>query len=597
MYESCFGMQRRPFSATPDPQCWYAGGPYQSALDELVVCAEQGQGIGILIAPAGAGKTLLCERLKHELRDHFDVVYLRHATFNTRRSLLQSLLSELDQPFDKPSDQELRLGLAPVLRRLHQLGRALVLIVDESQQLSESLLEELRILADQAQDGRPLVRLILCGQPGLEEKLVHPAMQSLNQRVRAHVVLPQLSLAEARDYLDYRLTWAGGRTDEIFTDDAADAICHAADGLPRCINQLADHTLLLAYVGDQQPVERDLVVEALRDLSHLPLPWNALPERDRDTIAGSTSSRCHIADDAVETTSHVIDATRGQDQEDGAARHAWIVEPAAESSAPISRTLVEMSPADDCHAGELSVYRLSDRLTQADADVMAPLIFDAATPPAWNEHTDGQHTETAQDEVVLEPSNSSHPATDDFVEEVVLDRYAALDAGLEPPELPESDGITPLMTDDDLPVPTPAEDRGGLTWNAALAQLEESSTAAERLAAVQLVLDAVHTSGEELPSVAVSEATMATVGSSQDHLTIEGLLTATMQELRGEMVAAVDSSSAETSPQAAGAVFEFGADQETAQPALASESTAPESSTRQYRRLFTLLRRKQQGRG
>jgi general secretion pathway protein A len=266
MYEDQFLLKRRPFAATPDPRCFLASGQIQSALDELVVCVEQGQGVAVVSAPAGTGKTLLCERLRSELESRFQVVLLPHASFLTRRAILQSILADLNHSYRRQDEQELRLELSPAIRALSPKREAMVLILDEAHMLAEDLLEELRILSDLSDHGRPLVRLVLVGQPGIEETLARPSLEALNQRIRAHVCLDSFDRATAVDYIDYRITWAGGRTGEIFTPDALDLIYRASDGVPRCINQLCDHALLLAYVAEQKPVTAATIREALKDL-------------------------------------------------------------------------------------------------------------------------------------------------------------------------------------------------------------------------------------------------------------------------------------------------------------------------------------------
>lgn len=275
MYEAWFGLSRRPFSATPDPSCFFSTEATRGAVDELTVCLESGQGVALLLGPAGCGKTLICSQVAQDLRRQFSVVALTHSGFGSRRALLQTLLSELGQPYASLGEQELRLRLVPAIRERGQSTRGLVLIVDEAEHLSEGLLEELRMLADLAEGGTPLVRLLLSGQPRLEETLAHPQLQPLNQRLRSHVCLPTFTREESREYIDYRLTWAGGRLTEVFDEAALEAIVEACDGLPRCLNQLGDHVLLLSYVAEQKPVARLAVEEALDDLRHLPLPWRS----------------------------------------------------------------------------------------------------------------------------------------------------------------------------------------------------------------------------------------------------------------------------------------------------------------------------------
>lgn len=305
MYEASFGLKRRPFAATPDATCFLSSGPIQAALDELVVCIEHGQGIGILTAPAGTGKTLLCERLRLELGERFETVFLRHASFLTRRALLQTILCELNHAYHHPSEQELRLELLPAIRGLTPKRDALVLICDEAHQLSDSLLEELRILADFAESGRPLVRLVLSGQLSLEEKLAQSSLEAFNQRIRAQVCLSPFDRAASLDYIDYRLTWAGGRTDEVFTPAALDVIAKASDGIPRCINQLADHTLLLAFVAEQKPAGEELVREALSDLRQLPLHWNE-PASSTSVVSRSMQT-VEFSNSVSDSTSHHVE--------------------------------------------------------------------------------------------------------------------------------------------------------------------------------------------------------------------------------------------------------------------------------------------------
>ncbi len=565
MYEAFFGLQRRPFAASPDPQCWYAGGPYQAAIDELVVCAEQGQGIAMLVAPAGAGKTILCERLVRELSPRFDTVLLRHATFNTRRSLLQTLLCEMQQPFDKPTDQELRLGLAPVLRRLHQLGRALVLIVDEAHLLSESLLEELRILSDQAQEGKPLVRLILVGQPGLEEKLVHPAMQALNHRIRAQVALTTLSRQETADYLDYRLTWAGGRTDELFSADAVDLVCQAADGLPRCVNQLCDHALLLAYVAEKQPASASHITAALDDLKHLSLPWNPISERYWESTTSSA-----MADD-VESLPAVIDEEIPDDE--------WTI--------PQATAFIASAESFDEEPTALPVYRLSAQLESPAPDMGEMVIFAAATPPTWDS---GRVPSPPTSQAFVMNADSSG-----FVEEVVIDRYTALDAGLTPPESPPPAPViepvvelpepTMLVRHADTPIPAFFPD-AEISWNTALARLSGANEIAERLDAVQEVLNAAQGDDSE---ISVNEE-LADVCPTGDRTAEDQLGTTVLEILHDTQTEFVLDE-----PASESAVFEFGSDDVPAATSnLPGSQVTPEP--RRYRHLFTMLRRKQQGR-
>jgi len=433
-----------------------------------------------------------------------------------------------------------------VLKGLHQQGRALLLVVDEAHQLSESLLEELRILADQAEDGQPIVRLVLAGQFGLEEKLAHPVLQALNQRVRAQVTLEPLSLAESADYVDFRVTWGGGRTTSVFTADAVQAIGRAADGLPRCLNQLCDHALLLGYVNEQRPVSADTVAAALEDLRHLPLPWNLSPSH-AETLSSMPASEPLPELDAIEWES---------DDE-----------------------LVSTNAEDD------SEYHSFEAILKKPEDAWLPLIddeFEDAVPvddePAAETAWDDDEASVAEDIPPLkdvfhqpEPRTPRGPYFDLFHEEPVYDRYNALDAGLEPPVMPARSEMF-------------ATQFAGLPFTVTASLFGHDVPPIERLDAIQDVLDAVHAAAdpdETLASTAqigrVADAEMLVDWSSDGDETPEPFSDSEM-------------------PSAA--VFEFGGDDPVASAiGAASEPTVMTTSeTRSCRNLFTRLRRKQLGR-
>ena len=280
MYEPFFGMERRPFSATPDPGCFFSSDELRAVLEDLTVCVERGQGIGILTASAGIGKTLLCQRLAASLRERdtsrsqFECVYLSNSNFPTRRSLLQAILFEMGDEYSRRDEPELRLDLRSRLLSLRPKREALVLIVDEAHLFSDELLEELRTLSDLAADGSSLVRIVLSGQHDLEERLTDRSFDAINQRISKHVFAEPLTISESFDYIRHRLAWADCEIESTFTEEAIGVIARASGGVPRCLNQLSDHSLLLAFASDQKPVTEDAVREALEDLKQLPLHWN-----------------------------------------------------------------------------------------------------------------------------------------------------------------------------------------------------------------------------------------------------------------------------------------------------------------------------------
>ena len=264
MYETHFGLLRRPFLATPDPDCFVPCESAENALAGLRLCIEGSKGFGILSAPAGTGKTLVCRKLIVDLRDRFATVFLANSNFPTRRSLLQAILYELGHPYMRMAEQELRLELNTAATKTRPDKEAVLLVVDEAPLLGHQLLEELRTVANIDQDGTPLIHVVLSGQLELEEKLIEPGLEALNQRVGCQVMLESLTREDSAMYVAHRLRWAGADVEDVIQRDALSVICHAADGSPRCLNQLCDHSLLLAYVADERPVSEETVREAAR---------------------------------------------------------------------------------------------------------------------------------------------------------------------------------------------------------------------------------------------------------------------------------------------------------------------------------------------
>ncbi len=274
MYEEFFGLQRRPFSATPDATCFVPLEGAQSALDALAVSCERGQGISVLTGETGVGKTLVGLRLAFELQPTFATAFLNHSVFPTRRALLQAILFELNRPYNRMAEQELRLELMAALRTLIPQHQGLVVVLDEAHRLSLPVLDEVRLLTMLTDNGVPLARVVLIGNRDLEERLADPELSEFRQRICCQVDLEPLTQAESIEYLRMCVEIAGAHPDDLFAPEVLPFIAKAADGNPRCLNQLADHSLLLAFVSEQRPVTADVVRDALNDLKQLPLHWN-----------------------------------------------------------------------------------------------------------------------------------------------------------------------------------------------------------------------------------------------------------------------------------------------------------------------------------
>jgi type II secretory pathway predicted ATPase ExeA len=283
MYESFFMLSRRPFAPAPQAEAYLPLGPLEQARQTLVRCLERGEGPGLVVGPAGTGKSLLCHVLARQFRGRLQVALLSSARVCTRRALLQHILFELKLPYRDMDEGELRLSLVDHLEPRSGGPEGLLLLVDEAHTLPLRLLEEIRLLTNVVRDGQSRVRLLLAGNMALEERLANPKLESFHQRVAARCYLQPLTREETLQYIQAQIRWAGGVPESLLTGAAQAAVHTATDGIPRLVNQLCDHALLLGSLNGTRQIDASLIEEAWADLQQLPVPLHdppVLPRRE-----------------------------------------------------------------------------------------------------------------------------------------------------------------------------------------------------------------------------------------------------------------------------------------------------------------------------
>lgn len=294
MYNAYFGFARRPFTSAAQVDRYFPATVIEAARQTLARCIERGEGAALVVGPSGTGKTLLCQVLAEQSRDSRKVALLSSGRLSTRRNLFQAILYELNRPYRGMDEGELRLALVDHLTVSEDCARGIVLLVDEAQSLPLRLLEEIRMLTNVAREGQPQVRLVIAGGCALEERLAHPKLDCFSQRLVARCYLESLGRDETQQYIHARVdsalplvgqgtSPAGGRpTEAIFPPETCLSVYQATDGVPRLINQVCDHALLLAYAGGRRQLEPAQVEEAWADLQQLPAPWTAAPRDEQD---------------------------------------------------------------------------------------------------------------------------------------------------------------------------------------------------------------------------------------------------------------------------------------------------------------------------
>ena len=281
MYEPFFGLSRRPFAAAADADCYFPANAIESARQTLFQAVDRGEGPGLLIGPAGSGKSLLLMVLAEQFAGRFEVALSRHGGLGTRRELLQAILYELGLPCRDLDEGEMRLSLVDFLmetRRLETTAtceqEGMLLLIDKAHTLSFKLLEEIRLITNLIRAGQPKVRLVLAGSALLEERFASPKLDTFNQRIAARCYLQTIDRNETFEYIKAQIAWAGGQPDRTFTQEAYSAVYQATQGIPRLINQVCDHALVLACAAGNASIGKAQIEEAWADLQQLPTPWN-----------------------------------------------------------------------------------------------------------------------------------------------------------------------------------------------------------------------------------------------------------------------------------------------------------------------------------
>lgn len=299
MYESHFQFASRPFSAAPLTDTYFPAETIEAARQTLVRTIDRAEGVGLAVGPAGVGKSLLCRLLAAKFEQSFNVAMLSSARVVTRKSLLQNILFELGLEYRGLEEGELRLSLLDFLQPNDHCPNGMLLIVDEAHSLGLRLLEEVRMITNLVRDGQPRVRLVLAGGAKLEERFTSPKLASFNQRITARCYLDSFTRDETSEYVRTRLVAAGSSRDAIFSADALQAIHQASDGIPRLVNQICDHSLVMAFAGGKHAIDAAGIQEAWADLQQLPGPWQNAPSETGEATVVEFGS---LDDEASETT-------------------------------------------------------------------------------------------------------------------------------------------------------------------------------------------------------------------------------------------------------------------------------------------------------
>lgn len=278
-----FGLREQPFGVTPDPRYLYFSPSHREAFASLIYAIQAKRGFSALIAEPGMGKTSLLFHLLEKLQNSTRTAFLFQPEPD-QQGLLRSLLVDLGINVGLKSVSHMHEALNQILLQESQTGRHFVLVIDEAQDLEDSVLESVRLLSNFETPHAKLMHIVLAGQPTLANRLVKPELSQLRQRIAAWAGLTPFTAAECSEYIDHRLKVGGYQGANLFPAAAKLLIASASRGLPRNINNICFACLSLGFATQQNQVSAEIVQEALRDLKLVqpertvaPLPPRPMP--------------------------------------------------------------------------------------------------------------------------------------------------------------------------------------------------------------------------------------------------------------------------------------------------------------------------------
>ena len=265
MYTQFYNLAERPFELTPDPRYLFLSSRHREALAHLTYAVEERRGFVQLTGEIGTGKTMMLDALVLGLDARTKVAQLSHTTIS-EDEFFDFLISELGLEYHGSRKLERLREIQQFLDEWTAAGRNSVLVVDEAQNLSLPVLEEIRLLSNLRSQGQCSLQIVLAGQPEFRTMLDQQGLRQLKQRIGIRYHLTPLSAAETGEYIAHRLNVAGARGSTIFDRGAVDAVFTYAGGVPRMINIVCDRALVAGYGDNSRRIGKALILETVQDI-------------------------------------------------------------------------------------------------------------------------------------------------------------------------------------------------------------------------------------------------------------------------------------------------------------------------------------------
>ena len=265
MYLDYYGLTEPPFDITPNPRFLFYSVKHREAFNHLLYGIRERKGFVQLTGEVGAGKTTLCRAMLEQLDGHYATALILNPVMSANE-LMKAIALEYGLPVNGLDRLETLGVINQFLLQQVERGQDTVLIIDEAQDLTEELLEQVRLLSNLETDNRKLLQIVLLGQPELRDRLNSPRLRQLRQRITVRFHLPPLSRYEVTQYIQHRLYVSGANGEPRFTRPAVWRLCRYTQGIPRLVNAVCDKALLAGFVNQRERIDYRMVGQAIREL-------------------------------------------------------------------------------------------------------------------------------------------------------------------------------------------------------------------------------------------------------------------------------------------------------------------------------------------
>lgn len=265
MYLDYYGLTEPPFDITPNPRFLFYSAKHREAYNHLLYGIRERKGFVQLTGEVGAGKTTLCRATLEQLNGDYATALILNPVLNPDE-LMKAIATEFGLDVRGMDRLDTVAAINNFLLWQVEQGRDAVLIIDEAQDLTEALLEEVRLLSNLETDNRKLLQIVLLGQPELRDRLNSPSLRQLRQRITVRYHLAPLSQAEISRYIHHRLEVSGAKGAPYFTRAALWRIHHYSGGIPRLVNAVCDKALLAGFVNQREQLDYRVIGRAIREL-------------------------------------------------------------------------------------------------------------------------------------------------------------------------------------------------------------------------------------------------------------------------------------------------------------------------------------------